>query len=191
LKVKKYLMNQDSKHTDNSDVSSSGLDEAASRESNHQLTEWEKDVLLIRLETRLNNMRHGAYQIYGKYIMPLSLAFTVSGLLLIIAVNLVNAKNSFVFILQVVGNILFILGAISIVGILVLIGFDYFRRNYLDSVDNEMLSGFACRHFKTSTHDSITKSECVFFKRELDDNPLCLICPVYKTESANRKQTTS
>ena len=164
-----------------------GLDEATTDEAPGS-EDWNRDEMLIQLETRLSGMKLGAFSSYGKYILPIAFAFTVSGGLIFIAINISDQEKPIPLLLT--GNLFVILGIISIVTVLMLIAFDKFRKQHLESYDLEKLSEFECKHFLVVEENSTKIPKCGYFNKDLEEDPFCIICPVYTPKDQSAEDQT-
>lgn len=163
---------------DNENDKALGLDDTQDIDQSENSSEWHRDNLLIQLEIQLNAIRDGAYKAYGRYLLPLALVFPISGGMIYFALGW--QENPEPVWLLYIGDAFLILGCFLVILISMLIGYDFFRSRYINSFDAEKLDEFQCRHFILNEESSGKSPLCSFFNKDLDGNPICLICPVYE-----------
>ena len=155
-----------------------GLKEVEGATESGELTEWDRDRLLIFLTLQITRMRRGAFASYGRYLLPFAVAFPLCGLLIYVAFQLSKKKLPIGFLY--LGDFFIILGIFIVLLVLILLFFDFLRTRYLESITNADLASFKCVHYGTVNDLTGSHPGCEYFNRTLDDAPLCIVCPIYQ-----------
>ena len=153
-------------------------------EKSENLSEWDRDRLLIQLNIRLGRIRGGAYAGYGRYILPFAIAFTICGGMIYIAFRL--APRTPPFWLLFFGDLFLTIGIFLLLLIVMILILDFVRGRYLDSIDGQSMSEFECMHFEIVTGEKGSYPSCRYFNHSLDDLPLCIICPIYELKKLEK-----
>ena len=144
------------------------------------LSEWERDRLLIQLTIRLGRIRNGAYAGYGRYVLPFAIAFTLCGTMIYIAFRIAPVTPP--FWLLYFGDLFLTVGIFLLLLIIMILVFDFLRGRYLNSLDGNSMGEFHCVHFETFKDENRNRSSCRYFNHSLDDLPLCVMCPMYEVK---------
>lgn len=163
---------------DNDRLKATGLDEAETHEPIDGTNEWDRDTLLINLELRFAAIKRGSFAGYGKYILFLAIIFTISGALLFFSLTQIEGKKPAWMLLT--SDAFLITGIFLLIASLLIFVFDQVKKKSMESIDSRQLSDFNCEYFAWRKPKSENIPSCEYFNRNLDENPLCIICPIYK-----------
>ncbi len=163
---------------ENDKLKATGLDEAETQEPSDGSNEWDRDTLLINLELRFAAIKRGSFACYGKYILPLAIAFSISGALLFYALSQIEGRGPVWIIIS--ADVFLIIGIFLSISMLMMLVIDRVKRKGMESVDKQQLADFNCKFFAWKDPDNEAVPSCGYFNRDLEENPLCIICPVYK-----------
>ena len=163
---------------DNDKLKATGLDEAETLEPVDGSNEWDRDTLLINLELRFAAIKRGSFAGYGKYILILAIAFSISGALLFYALSQIEDKGPVWMIIT--ADVFLIIGIFMLLAVLMIYVFDKIKKKSMESIDSKQLADFNCEYFAWKKLENEDMPSCGYFNRNLDENPLCIICPVYR-----------
>jgi hypothetical protein len=156
-----------------------GLFETDSSTVVPEVKEINRDILLMRLEMRLERYRAGARMSIIKLLLPLAIAFPLSGLLIYYTLMHIHGHRPLWLVFSGLGFI--VIGIFLVILLIIYVALDTLKARLIDNADYNFLEKFKCMHF-TSKGDSGKKIPfCKYFNRHLENEPFCLICPIYNT----------
>ena len=160
------------------DQNPTGLEDINQFDSHDGTNEWERDILLIHLENRINALKLGAYRSYGRLLLPVAITFPLAGIITFTALNHIRGPRP--FWLALTGDVFFVIGIFIAIVLVLLFILDRFRTNYLESLGHDKLAEFRCKFFTSVNSKNSIIPSCTYFHRDLNDTPLCVICPIYE-----------
>jgi hypothetical protein len=155
-----------------------GLREVEISAESGELDEWQRDKLLVELTIRLNRISKGVFSTYGRYLIPLSIAFPLCGILIFVAFRYSQKKLPIGFLYF--GDLLLVMGIFLVILLVFLLAFDWFRMRYFESLTGGDMKQYSCVHYGNLPDTSGEHPACTYFNRTFDDSPLCLVCPIYQ-----------
>lgn len=145
----------------------------------------DRDTLLMRLEMRLERYRDNNRLSIIKLILPLAIAFPLSGCLIYFTLLHIEGHKPLWLVFSGLG--LFVIGIFLVILLVILVVLDTLKARLIEKADYNFLEKFNCQHF-TSKGDSSSKIPfCRYFNRDLENEPLCLICPIYSATTVKGK----
>jgi hypothetical protein len=144
--------------------------------------EVDRDTLLMRLEIRLERYRDNSKLSMIKIILPLAIAFPLSGCLIYYTLIHIEGHKPLWLIFSGLG--FFVIGIFLVILLVILVVLGTLRARLIEKADYDFLEKFHCDHFTSKDESSDKIPFCRYFNHDLENEPLCLICPIYKATAA-------
>jgi len=163
---------------DNESEKATGLREVEVSNESGELSEWDRDRLLVELTIRLGRIRRGVFSSYGRLLLPFAVAFPLCGFIIYLAFKYSQKPLPLGFLY--LGDFFIIIGIFLVILVLALLVFDFIRSRYMESLTGQEMSRFECMHYGFLNDAKGPHPACMYFNHTLDDYPLCIVCPIYR-----------